>query len=429
MTRYGLYFAPAPDSPWWRAGCRWLGRDALDNTEIPQPGNGGIPHLLLAKLTSDARRYGFHATLKAPFRLNNGFTESSLLSMAQAFCAQQGPIALKDVQVRPLENFLALCAAGPEDAIGTLAAHCLDYFDLLRAPSAPEDLAKYRCQPLTGRQKALLERWGYPRVEEEFRFHMTLTDGLAHIDWQTADTVLAAANAHFAPVRRSVPLVIDALTLFREDQPGALFSIWRRFPFEAAANHSALPASGRLFYLVGASGSGKDTLLQWVRERLPASARIVFAQRTITRPAHASETHEPIDTAAFLRLAATGHFAMQWQANDLWYGVRRGIEADLKAGRDVIVNGSREYLPRLRKLFPDAQVIWVQAEATLICGRIAQRGRETGAAMHRRIERIAQFPPLQDGRVIRLDNNGPIEVAGERLLALLLRREPAGGAC
>jgi phosphonate metabolism protein PhnN/1,5-bisphosphokinase (PRPP-forming) len=194
-----------------------------------------------------------------------------------------------------------------------------------------------------------------------------------------------------------------------------------RLPFGAGAAPAALPASGCLFFIVGASGVGKDTLLRWVRERMPAEGRTVFARRTITRPAEPSEPHETIDRDTFRELAAAGHFAMSWQANDLCYGIRRGIEADLKAGCDVIVNGSREYVPRLHQLFPAAQVIWIEADPALVRARITARHREAGPALLRRLERAGAFkPPELAQQVIRIDNSGPVEVAGQRLLDILL---------
>ncbi|MDB5762495.1 MAG: hypothetical protein JWQ21_1490 [Herminiimonas sp.] len=421
MTRYALYFAPAADSPWWDAGCSWLGRNPASGAEFAQRRIPGIPDLTLAKLTSDARRYGLHATLKPPFRLTDGFGEEHLEAMAQAFCSVQKPIRLEDTRVRPLANFLALCPTGPDDEIGALAMRCMTYFDMLRAAPTAAELVKRRRAALTARQESLLQRWGYPYTEEEFRFHMTLTDSLSGVDADALHAIRKAAEERFASAQAAAPLVIDALSIFREDRPGAAFSVWRRFPFDAARQSAALPAPGRLFFFVGPSGAGKDTLLQWVRKRMPADADIVFAQRTITRPAHPSESHEATDAATFWQHAAAGRFAMIWQANDLCYGVRRGIEADLKAGRDVIVNGSREYVPQLRQLFPEAQVIWVDADEQKIRERLEARQRETGAALLRRLERAVQFTPADELPVIRLDNTGPLEVAGHRLLEILKR--------
>jgi ribose 1,5-bisphosphokinase len=110
---------------------------------------------------------------------------------------------------------------------------------------------------------------------------------------------------------------------------------------------------------------------------------------------------------------------MVWQANDLCYGIPRGIEAELKAGRDVVVNGSREFVPQLRQLFPDAQVVWVEADLEQIRQRMESRRRESGAALLMRLGRATQFTPAE--QVIRLNNNGPVEVAGRQLLQILSR--------
>jgi ribose 1,5-bisphosphokinase len=419
MTRYALYFSPSSDSPWWQAGCRWLGRDPASGAEYPPPAVAGVSPLMMGKLTSEARRYGFHATLKAPFLLMEGFSESHLLAMAEAFATVQRPIALEDMRVRPLGSFLALRPAGPLDEIAALAKRCVSYFDILRAPPTLAELAKRRHAELNERQESLLQRWGYPYTEEQFRFHMTLTDSLANVDEDTAYALRKAAGKWFDTAARQSQPVIDGLTIFREEQPGEPFSVWRRFPFTGHANTSPLPADGRLFFFVGPSGAGKDTLLQWVQQRIPSDAGIVFARRTITRQAHSSEAHEPADITTFWQLAAAGHFAMIWQANGLCYGIPRGIEAELKAGRDVIVNGSREYVPQLRQLFPEAQVIWVEADVEQIRQRIENRRRESGAALLTRLGRITQFQP-EEG-MIRVDNSGPVEAAGRRLMEIIAK--------
>ncbi|MES2538694.1 MAG: DUF1045 domain-containing protein [Pseudomonadota bacterium] len=234
MMRYGLYFAPATDSPWWHAGCRWLGRDAASGAEFPHCQIAGVSDKVIGELTAHARRYGFHATLKAPFRLRDGYSEAQLISMAQAFCAAQRPIVLDDMQVRPLNGFLALRPDGPDDEIGALAMCCVRYFDSLRAAPAAGELEKRRHTGLSARQEALLLRWGYPYTEEEFRFHMTLTDPLSDVGADVVQAIRQAAEQCFAGVRAGTPLVIDALTVFREEMPGAAFSVWRRFPFNAA---------------------------------------------------------------------------------------------------------------------------------------------------------------------------------------------------
>ncbi len=422
MTRYALYFAPLPGSAWSDAGAAWLGREATQVGESTQDKIPGIPPLLLAKLTSDARRYGFHATLKAPFHLAEGFSEQHLEAMAEAFCKVQTCILLDKPQVRPIVDFLALRPEQSSDGPAALAMRCVSYFDLLRATPNEAELAKRRTRGLSSRQETLLQRWGYPYTEEEFQFHLTLTDDLAEVDAEVAYAIRKAAEHHFAdPIAQSA-LTLDALTIFREHQPGAPFIAWRRFPFGDHLPHAMLPASGRLFFFVGPSGAGKDTLLQWVQARIPEHAELVFAQRVITRPQQPGDTHEAVDHSTFWRLAAAGQFAMIWEVNGLCYGVRRSIEADLKAGRDVVINGSREYVPQLQQLFPQAQVIWLEADEALLRERLMARGRETGPALLRRISRATQFAAPDSHQVIRIDNSGQLELAGQRILQILKKR-------
>lgn len=420
MTRYAIYFAPERVSPWWQIGCRWLGRDPEGEDPCSVPSIFGIPASLQATLTHSARRYGFHATLKAPFRLARGFDEIHLLQMAQAFARHQSPIEVRQPEVQTLGAFLALQPAAAQDEINALAMRCVSYFDLLRAPLSSEELARRRHAELSPRQQALLLRWGYPFTEEAFRFHMTLSDSLTDVDAGTVATLRAAAKASFAGAIHT-PLIIDGLAIFREAAPGDDFELIARARFASESTAAAcLPSPGRLFFMVGPSGSGKDTLLRWLATRLPPSSNLVFARRIITRPADESEASEFIDEPAFWRAAAAGEYAMQWRANGLCYAIRRGIDADLRAGRDVIVNGSREYIAQLRQAYPTAQIVWIEAGIEQIRRRIVDRRRESGPALLRRLERVTQFT-IAGNDVVRIDNNEGIEQARKQLLSVLLR--------
>ena len=429
-ARYAIYFAPAPTSTWWAAGCHWLGRDAETGVNCPQPSVAGMAPIALQQLTENARRYGFHATLKAPFRLAAGFSEEHLLAMAQAFSSAQQPLQIKDVGIHSLGKFLALQTTdrNSKEQLNALAMRCVRYFDLLRAAPSAAELSRRCSADLSPRQEALNVRWGYPYTEDEYRFHLTLSDALTTVHDDAVAAIRAAADACFANALAK-PLTIDGLTIFKESAPGAPMTVWKRLPFsthpvlniDQAPN---LPAAGRLFFVVGPSGVGKDSLLQWVAMQLPDNANLVFARRSITRPAHASEAHEEMTQDEFWQRAETGHFSMVWQANGTCYGIRRGIEAELKAGRDVVVNGSREYLPQLRKLFPDAQILKIDANPELIRQRIEERQRETGAALEMRLQRIAQFSVEEADGVTRIDNSGPIEIAGHQLLEIFQRGAP-----
>lgn len=422
MTRYAIYFAPSAGSAWAASGASWLGRDVAHTEELHQEKIAGIPPLLLAELTADARRYGFHATLKAPFHLAEGYTEAHLEAMALAFCETQTSFILHMPQVRPMADFLALRPAPEDEHTASLAMRCVSYFDLLRAAPHEMELTKRRTRGLSPRQETLLQRWGYPYTEEEYRFHMTLTGDLSTVDDDVVYSLRKAAERHFAELIATTPLSVDAITIFREEQHGAPFLAWKRFPFGDHLQQASLPASGRLFYFVGPSGAGKDALLQWVQARMPDNDNFLFARRTITRTEHDGDVHEGVDHSAFWRLAAAGQFSMIWEVNGICYGVRRGIEAELKAGRDVIVNGSREYVPKLQQIFPQAQVIWLEADEAVLQERLIARGRESGPALLRRISRASQFVPPESRQVIRIDNSGQLETAGLQILQILARR-------
>lgn len=237
MTRYAIYFAPAPESVWWRRGCEWLGRDAETGVCSDLPPIAGVPIALQRQLTHNARRYGFHATLKAPFYLAPGFNEGHLLSMAQTFARCQSRLSLPPLEVSLMGAFLALqpvasdlTSATSVTAINAFAMRCVSYFDILRAPPSAAELVRRRQSGLTPRQDALLTRWGYPYTEEAYRFHMTLTDALTGVEPNAAAALHAAAESCFVAAR-SVPLQIDNLAVYREASAGAAFELVARFAF------------------------------------------------------------------------------------------------------------------------------------------------------------------------------------------------------
>jgi ribose 1,5-bisphosphokinase len=182
----------------------------------------------------------------------------------------------------------------------------------------------------------------------------------------------------------------------------------------------------RLIYTMGPSGAGKDSLLAWLRTRLPPTAPVHFTRRTITRPVLPDgEQHEAVATPAFHRLLQADAFAMAWEANGLLYGVRRAALLPLSAGDWVLVNGSRAYLPRALALFPGLTVLHITAGVETLRRRLLARGRESGDVAEKRLRRAAQYslPAETPGQAIEIHNDGTLEDAGETLLQSLRRLE------
>lgn len=218
--RYALYFTPKPGSDLARFGNAVLGTDNHTGAEIPHP--DGLADL--AGVTDSPRVYGFHATLKAPMRLRAGVTEADLLDAAASLAKDHPPVSVGLLRVATLGAFTALVPVAAPPELGLFAAECVAAFEPFRAPLTEAETARRRPERLSPRGRALLARWGYPHVFEEFRFHMTLTDALpeeARAPWRER---LAAAYGE------TEPLTLDALSVLRQDGT-APFRVMQRIAF------------------------------------------------------------------------------------------------------------------------------------------------------------------------------------------------------
>ena len=155
--RYAIYFAPAHGSPWWEFGARWLGRDERDDTSLVQPTLVQIAPDELREITAEPRRYGFHATLKAPFSLSGDQTVDDLTARLQVMAATLTPVLLGPLHVTTLGDFVALVPALATDELMALAAACVTGLDDLRAPLSEVDLARRRIEHLNAREQELLQ--------------------------------------------------------------------------------------------------------------------------------------------------------------------------------------------------------------------------------------------------------------------------------
>ena len=178
----------------------------------------------------------------------------------------------------------------------------------------------------------------------------------------------------------------------------------------------------RLFYIVGASGSGKDSLMCYARKRMSGNPGVVFAHRYITRPADiCGENHIVLSPEEFEGRRTAGLFSMNWESHGCSYGI--GIEVDewLARGMNVVVNGSREYLTDARRNYSGfLRPVHIMVSADVIRARLLARGRESLAEVDARIARHIQFTGQLPSDCIEIQNNGSLESAGERLVGLIL---------
>lgn len=219
--RYAIYYVCAPGSDLSRFGARLLGYDAFSGEDLPFA--DGIVQMAPGwnELTRDPRKYGFHATLKAPLSLARGKTEAELLAACESFADISRPIPVIRPVVASISGFIAVVPAEPSAELERLAADCVAEFDSFRAPLTAEDRARRNPSALTPGQREHLDRWGYPYVMEDFRFHMTLT---GRLEAERLEPVLAILRNRFSSIGLKA-LAIDRIALFRQENSGAGFRI------------------------------------------------------------------------------------------------------------------------------------------------------------------------------------------------------------
>jgi putative phosphonate metabolism protein len=195
FPRYAIYYVPAQGAVLDQFGAEMLGYDAWIGAALPFPAGvvDEVPDW--REVTEDPRKYGFHATLKAPISLANGETESELLAACADFAEQPRRIPVITPVVDSISGFIAVIPAERSNELEQFAADCVRAFDSFRAPLTADDRARRNPARLTPRQVEYLDRWGYPYVMEEFRFHMTLT---GRLDDTRREGVLAMLRARFA---------------------------------------------------------------------------------------------------------------------------------------------------------------------------------------------------------------------------------------
>lgn len=229
FPRYAIYYAPARGSALDQFGPGMLGYDAWTGATIP------FPHDLVEKepdwrsLSEEPRKYGFHATLKAPMTLADAKTEPALLAACADFASAARPIARIAPMVDSISGFIAVIPRQRSSELEQLAADAVRAFDGFRAPLTPEDRARRNPSKLAPRQVEYLDRWGYPYVMEEYRFHMTLTGRLREAK---RESVMAMLRERFARIALA-EIAVDRIALFKQADATSRFRIVGDWPLRA----------------------------------------------------------------------------------------------------------------------------------------------------------------------------------------------------
>jgi hypothetical protein len=218
---------------------RWLGRSVTGEPVVP-----GVPagwtRADLDAITVDTRRYGFHGTLKAPFRLADGRTPGELEAAVARFAAARAGVVIPRLSLARLGGFYALVPGAAATRLCALADDVVTGLDAFRAPLTGAEFARRRPERLTPRQRELLTAWGYPYVLEEFRFHLTLTD---RIRPERRPAVEHALSTWFAG-SLGADVAVAALAVCTEAEPGAPFLLHSLHPLQSVTSPRRAASEG-----------------------------------------------------------------------------------------------------------------------------------------------------------------------------------------
>lgn len=224
--RYAVYYTPPP-GPFADFGARWLGWDAVAGQPVAQP---DLPGLDLPAHTAEPRKYGFHATLKAPFRLAPGLQADDLRDKLVQVASGLAPVTLSGLRLARLGPFLALVPNENILPLRILADELVTQLDPMRAPLSEAEIRRRNPDLLTARQRHYLKLWGYPYVLDEFQFHMTLSGALD-------SPVLDRFEQVLKPLLEIVPqpLEIASVSLMGEAEDGR-FHLIGQAPLQGSNN-------------------------------------------------------------------------------------------------------------------------------------------------------------------------------------------------
>jgi len=245
--RYAIYFVPAAQSQLYRYGSSIVGYDCYTGSDVGFPDGA----LNWNELTASPRRYGFHATLKAPFYLSPSCTEKQLVNAVQSFAGLGHAIHTFAPTVRLLGGFFAVVSVKAETRLDALAASCTTIFDAYRAPMSPRERARRVALGLSHSQIQNLDRWGYPYVLSEFQFHMTLT---GEVPLRRRKLALAALLDVFHRMGVEQSIAVDQLVLVKQDSPDVSFRIISRCALGAARRSGFCSSHDELGLRCGLAG-------------------------------------------------------------------------------------------------------------------------------------------------------------------------------
>lgn len=184
MTNYkrvAIYFLPKKNSSLENFGKNLLGRDINKKKKISLTRrqkyfiNRGFTYFdELKDYCEEPAKYGFHATLKAPFRLKRNVKTKNFYDVISHIAAQHSRFKIKGLKIVYSKKFTFITSRKPNKLLINLENDLVKHLDTFRAELNKTEIKKRIPDSLTFKQNKYLKEWGYPFVFDQFKFHMTL---------------------------------------------------------------------------------------------------------------------------------------------------------------------------------------------------------------------------------------------------------------
>ena len=164
----------------------------------------------------------------------------------------------------------------------------------------------------------------------------------------------------------------------------------------------------RLFVVSGPSGAGKGTLVSLVREQRPDLGLTVSATTRQPRPGEVDGvSYHFLSKEEFASRVEAGEFLEWANVHGNCYGTLRSeVDRNLEAGRSVILEIDVQGALNVRKVYPDAVLVFIEPpSAEELERRLRGRGTEDEASIQMRLANATKELGYADSYDVRIVND------------------------
>ena len=184
------------------------------------------------------------------------------------------------------------------------------------------------------------------------------------------------------------------------------------------------PQQGLLFVLSAPSGTGKDTVIQALKEQGMDFYLVASVTTRAPRPGESDgNPYHFISQEEFDSLVAHDELLEHAKVHGNWYGQpRRPIRDNLQAGRDVLLKIDVQGAATIRSKVPQAVFIFLIPDSLdELAARLSNRKTETEAERHQRLtDARTELAQQHWYEYLIVNRHGHLQEAVDKLRAIIL---------